>query len=125
MQADIESRIGVDALDLLLAEREQLVGQAASLYAVYGPYGTAEHRRKVALAASELQVRADLAEAGEKATEGKVDALARSHPTYLAFLDAMEQGRASWLVTETLIQAIADKIQRGNGLIRAYASEPR
>ena len=125
MHSDIESRIGVDALDLLLAEREQLVASAAALYAVWGPFGTGEHRRKVALAAAELQVRADLAVSGEKATEGKVDAMARSHPTYLAFLDGMEAGRAEWLVIETQLQAIADKVQRGNGLIRAYASEPR
>ena len=51
--------------------------------------------------------------------------MARTHPTYLAFLDGMESGRAEWLVIETQLQAIADKVQRGNGLIRAYASEPR
>ena len=122
---DIESRIGITSLDHLLAEREQLVQQAASLYAVYGPFGTIEHRRKVALATAELQVRAELSLGGEKATEGKVDAMARTHPTYLKFLDAMEAGRAEWLVTETRIQGITDQIQRGNVLSRYAASEPR
>ena len=122
---DIESRIGITSLDLLLAEREQLVGQAASLYAVYGPFGTIEHRRKVALATAELQVRSDLQAREEKATEGKVDAMARTHPTYLKFLDAMESGRAEWLVTETRIQGITDQVQRGNVLSRYAASEPR
>lgn len=125
MRGDMESRVGIEPLDQLLAERERLVGEAASLYALYGPFGTAEHRRKVALATAELQVRAELQESGEKATEGKVDAMARTHSTYLAFLDGMESGRAEWLVIETQLQAIADKVQRGNGLIRAYASEPR
>ena len=125
MLHDIESRIGIPSLDLLLAEREQLVSQAATLYAVYGPFGTIEHRRKVALAMAELQVRNDLQSKEEKATEGKVDALSRTHSTYLAFLDAMESGRAEWLVTETRIQGITDQIQRGNVLSRYVASEPR
>lgn len=125
MHHDIEARIGITSLDHLLAERERLVGQASSLYAVYGPFGTVEHRRKVALAMSELQVRADLQSKEEKATEGKVDAMARTHPTYLAFLDGMEAGRAEWLVTETAIQGITDQIQRGNVLSRYVASEPR
>lgn len=125
MRHEIEARVGIDPLDRLLAERERLAGEASKLYAVYGPFGTAEHRRKVALALAELQVRDRLAADGEKATEGKVDALARSHPTYLAFLDGMEAGRAEWLVTETQLQGIADRIQRGNALTRFAASEPR
>jgi hypothetical protein len=119
---DLETRIGIAPLDHLLAEREQLVREAASLYALYGPFGTAEHRRKVALALAELQVRA---EATEKMTEGKVDAMARTHPTYLAFLDGMEAGRAEWLVTETRIQGITDQIARGNALTRYAATEPK
>lgn len=122
---DLESRIGITPLDALLAEREQLVAAAASLYALYGPFGTAEHRRKVALALAELQVRAAIAVTGEKATEGKVDAMARTHPTYLGFLDGMEAGRAEWLVTETKIQSITDQIARGNALTRYAATEPK
>jgi hypothetical protein len=118
----IESRIGIDPIDELIAERDQLVQEAAPLYALYGPGGTAEHRRKVAQAAAELQVRA---EATEKMTEGKIDALGRTHPTYLAYLDSMELGRAEWLVTETKIQAITDRINRGNHLTRYAATEPR
>jgi hypothetical protein len=44
---------------------------------------------------------------------------------YLDFLDAMEAGRAEWLVAETKLQSIADHIQRGNSLVRYAASEPR
>ena len=120
--SDIEHRIGIAPIDLLLAQREQLVAEAAPLYAVYGPFGTIEHRRKVALAVAELQVRA---EATEKMTEGKVDATARTHPTYLAFLEQMESGRAEWLVTETRIQGITDQIARGNAITRYAATEPK
>jgi len=119
---EIEKRIGIMPIDELLEYRELLVAEAASLYAVFGPFGTVEHRRKVALALAELQVRA---EATEKMTEGKVDALARSHPTYLKFLDEMEAGRASWLLTETKIQNVADRITREHALVRYAASEPR
>ena len=122
---DIEARIGIEPLDELLDLRGKLVAQAASLYALYGPFGTAEHRRKVSLAMAELQVRRDLTDSGEKATEGKVDAMARTHPTYLGFLDGMEAGRAEWLVTETRIQSITDRISRGNALTRYAATEPK
>ncbi len=122
---DLETRIGIAPLDHLLAEREQLVREAASLYALYGPFGTAEHRRKVSLAMAELQVRRDLTDSGEKATEGKVEAMSRTHPTYLTFLDTLEAGRAEWLMTENAIQSITDRITRGNTLSRYVASEPR
>jgi hypothetical protein len=122
---DIETRVGIPSLDELLAERYELTKHAASVYAMYGPFGTAELRRKVVLATSELQVRADFAASGEKATEGKVDALARTHQMYLDFLDAMEAGRAEWLVIETKLQDITDQIQRGNVLAKYAASEPR
>jgi hypothetical protein len=122
---DIESRVGIPSLDELLAARHELTQQSASLYAMYGPFGTAEHRRKVVLATAELQVRNDLAATGEKVTEGKVDALSRTHPMYLDFLDAMESARAEWLVIETRLQGITDQIQRGNVLARYAANEPR
>lgn len=124
-RSDIESRVGIEPLDILLAERETLVREAAALYAVYGPFGTAEHRRKVALALSDLQTRNELASLNEKATEAKVDAMARTHSTYQKFLDEMEAGRAAWLVTETRIQSITDRISRGNALTRYASSEPR
>jgi hypothetical protein len=41
---DIESRVGIPSLDELLAERYELTKQAASVYAMYGPFGTAELR---------------------------------------------------------------------------------
>ena len=120
---DLEQRIGLDPIDVLLARRERLVKLAASLYAVWGPFGTGEARRKSALALAHLQVRDELGD--QKATEAKVDAMARTHPTYLAFLDAMEDGRARWLMAENDIQAVADTIHRGQALTRAYANEPR
>lgn len=122
---DIESRIGIDPVDQLLAQREELVREAASLYALYGPFGTAEHRRKIALALAELQVRSECAGDDKKPTEAKVDAMARTHPTYLKFLDGMEEGRASWLVTENAIQSINDRVARGNRLAHYASSEPR
>jgi len=74
---------------------------------------------------AELQVRRNLTDSGEKATEGKVEAMSRTHPTYLTFLDTLEAGRAEWLMTENAIQSITDRITRGNTLSRYVASEPR
>jgi hypothetical protein len=48
----------------------------------------------------------------------------RDAVAYLAFLDAMEDGRARWLMAENDIPSITDRIHRGQSLVRAYASEP-
>lgn len=120
---DIEERIGIVPLDQLLQERGELVESSADLFARYGPYGTAEARLKTALAVAELQVRADFE--GSKVTEKFVEARARTHPLYLAAVDATETGRAKWAVAQDRIQGCTDAINRGQVLARAYANEPR
>jgi hypothetical protein len=120
--SDFEDRIGIEPIDVLLAKREHLVKLAAGLYAVWGPFGTGEARRKSALALAAMQVRES---AESKMTEKAIEDASRNHPTYLSFLDAMEDGRARWLMAENDIQAVGDTIFRGQSLVRAYASEPR
>lgn len=121
----LEQRVGIEPLDELLAHRAQYVQMASRMHALYGPFGTIEHRRKVALAAAYLQVREDFAASGTKGTEAQIDAHARTHPTYLKFLDEMEKGRAEYLVIENELQSITDRINRGNVLTRYAATEPK
>jgi hypothetical protein len=120
MSHDLEARAGLDDLSALHAERNTLVQLGANLYARYGPFGTSEARRKSALALAAMQVRAA---ATEKMTEKAIEDASRNHPTYLACLDAMEEGRADWLVLENKIQNITDHIQRGPALIRYAVAE--
>lgn len=120
MSADLETRAGLDPLARLHAERDELVRRAASLYARYGAWGTAEARRKSALALAAMQIRAA---AKSKMTERAIEDEARNHPTYLTCLDEMEDGRATWLVIENQIQSVTDQIQRGPAILRFAAAE--
>ena len=120
MGKDLEARAGLDDLSALHAKRDALVKTASNLYARFGPFGTAEARRKSALALAAMQVRAD---ATERLTEKAIEDASRTHKTYLACLDEMEDGRATWLVLENKIQNITDVIQRGPALARFAAAE--
>jgi hypothetical protein len=120
MSHDLETRAGLDPLARLHAKRDELVQRSASLYARFGAYGTAEARRKSALALAAMQVR----QAVEgKITEKAIDDAAHVHPTYLAYLDEMEEGRATWLVLENQTQNVTDEIARGPALARFAAAE--
>lgn len=120
MSRDLEARAGADDLAALHAKRDTLVKAAANLYARFGAFGTAEARRKSALALAAMQVREA---ATERMTEKAIEDASRNHPTYLAYLDEMEEGRATWLILENQIQSITDAIQRGPALLRYAAAE--
>lgn len=120
MSRDLETRAGLDDLSALHAKRDTLVKAASNLYARFGPFGTAEARRKSALALAAMQVREA---ATERMTEKAIEDASRNHPTYLAYLDEMEEGRATWLIMENKIQSITDVIARGPSLARFAAAE--
>ena len=62
----------------------------ASLEAWYGDFGWAQHIRKVVLSNCAEIVRA---EATEKLSEARIDALAHIHPLYVGFLTDCLNGR--------------------------------
>lgn len=65
----------------------------ADLEAWYGPFGFAEHWRKVVLANCREAERGVATANGEKITEARLDDKARLHPNYLAFLTTHLIGR--------------------------------
>jgi hypothetical protein len=65
----------------------------AELEAFYGPWGYAEHWRKVCLANCRELVRAGAVLGNQKVTESRIDDLARTHGIYLQFLTDHLHGR--------------------------------
>jgi len=68
----------------------------AVLAAWYGPFGWADHLRKVTLANCSEMIRAQYALADLKLSEARLDALSRVHPAYLKFLAVHLEGRILW-----------------------------
>lgn len=65
----------------------------ADLEAWYGPFGNADHWRKVVLANAREIVRATNALGGEKISEARIDDRARTSDAYLEFLATHLHGR--------------------------------
>jgi hypothetical protein len=65
----------------------------ASLESWFGPFGHAEHLRKVVLASCREAVRAKYALAGEKITVDRTDDLARLSDKYVSYLIETLNGR--------------------------------
>lgn len=63
------------------------------LEAFYGPFGYADHWRKVCLANCRELVRAGASLGKQKISEARIDDLARTHPIYLQFLTDHLHGR--------------------------------
>lgn len=68
----------------------------AQLAAWYGPFGWADHLRKVVQANCGEVIRAHYALDGEKISEARLDALARVHPAYVEWLVKNLAGRIAY-----------------------------
>jgi hypothetical protein len=127
--SDAEDRAGVEELSVLLAERSIIVGKLAALWAQYGPGGLAESTRKNEELRLSAMVRA-LAVAnrkeGEKMpTEGAIEEGARSHPDYTGIMARQTTDRAEYFRLNADMEAVEYRIQRGQALLRMFASEAR
>ena len=120
---EIEARMGLPSLESLLAERDTLVQQVASLRARHGPFGTYQDLRKIELARVAATIRAKAVEAGAKITEAAIEEAAHSHSDYIAFVTDATNEKAGWIVRENRIQGIQDTIQRANVIGRFLAAE--
>lgn len=65
----------------------------ASVESWFGPFGYADHYRKVVLSGCREAVRAKYAVKEQKISESRIDDLARTHPNYLGFLADSLEGR--------------------------------
>lgn len=124
-QREAEGRAGVEAIDLLHAERDKVVGELAPLRAIYGAFGTADHLRKVELARTRQIVQARAVLDGKKLTQDDLDMGARLHEDYVGYIAEMTTGRTRWIQLEERLTAIDQRIQRGQALLRFVANEPR
>lgn len=123
--ADIEIRAGVEPLDALLDERATIVAKLAPLYALYGPGGVAESTLSAERCRVVGLLRAMAAAKEEKITEAALESGARAHPDYLALIAQQTTERAEYFRLTEAMTAIEFRIQRGQALLRAYASEPK
>lgn len=123
--ADLEAKIGLQPLDELLAARDDLVEQAASLHARHGGWGTWDHERKSRLAIIAALLRAQALRDGVKVTEASLTEAAHASPDYMTFVTEATNDRAELFRLESKIQAIDATIQRANVIARYAANEAR
>ena len=121
--ADVESRIGVEPIEVLLAQRRELVEKNATLQAIYGSFGTFEHQRKTELALIKAKLRAEFT--GTKVTEAQLDEGAHADPRYIAFITQATKQRAEWAMVENDLEAIDATIRRGQSITHYPAAESR
>lgn len=120
---DIESRMGLPSVESLLAERDTLVQQIATLRAKHGPFGTFEALRKIELATIASSLRARALSEVRKITEAAIDEAAHADERYVRFMAEATQEKAEWAVQENRIVGIGETINRGNVIGRYLAAE--
>lgn len=123
VRREIESRIGLESLDHLLAERHELVQNVADLRARHGSFGTWGDIRKSQLAAIAQSIRAKALNATVKLTEAAIDDAAHADPRYVELVTAATRERAELTVAEDRIQAINERIMRDQVLARFVTAE--
>ena len=123
MKADVEE------LAVLLAERAIIVGKLAPLFALYGPGGTAESVRKNEEMRLRGLVRALAVvtrKEGEKPpTEAALEEGARGHADFTGLVARQTTERADFFRLNADLEAIEYRINRGQALLKMFASEAR
>lgn len=122
-ERELESRVGIEPLDELLAERARLVDEVAPLRALYGSFGMFDAQRKVELSKVEALIRTEALTRGTKVTEAFIEQQAHAAESYADYIAQSLEARAQWALLEDRIQAINDRINRGNVLGRYAAQE--
>jgi len=124
-RSDAEDRMGVEPVDKLLADRAGIVEALAPMWAEYGPGGIGEHRLSAERSRIIGLLRAMAAAEDKKVTEAALEAGSRAHPAYLAMMAKQTTERAEFFRQQEQLRAIDFRLNRGQALLRAYASEPK
>lgn len=121
---DLEAKIGIPSIEELLAERDELVKQAAPLWAKYGPGEVWTHIRKSTLSTLELLYRAKAADANppEKMTDAIASAKAHDDERYTDLLTQAVKDRETLYLLQDRIDAVNQMIMRGN-VVASYAKQ--
>jgi hypothetical protein len=120
---EIQERMGIPSIEALLAERDTLVRQVASLRAVHGSFGTYDAYRKIELASIAQIIRAEAAGKGTKVTEAFIEEAAHASGRYLDFVTKATQEKAQLAELENRIQGINDTVNRGQAVAKYLAAE--
>jgi hypothetical protein len=123
--SDVELRIGLQPVEELLAQRRTLIEKVADMRARFGPFGTADHLRKIELSRLHGLIRAQALRDKRRITNQQVDEEAHAHPDYYDFVTAMTIKRAEWVKLEAQIEEIDMTINRGQAIARYLALEAR
>lgn len=123
--AELEQRIGVEPLDALLDRRTTLVNKLAPMFALYGTGGVAESQLSAERCRIVGLLRAMAAAKEEKITEAALEAGSRAHPDYLNLIAQQTTERAEFFRLNEELHTIDFRINRGQALIKAWASEAR
>ena len=119
----VESRAEVESLDALHAERRALLPEYTKLRALYGPFGTADARRKAMVSVVAIRVRRDLLAKNEKVTEAYLDAAAHADEQYQRHLDERDAGAARYLKLDTTVTEIEERIRSRETELNCYRAE--
>ena len=123
--AELEAKLGIEPIDKLLAERDELVEQSATLHARYGAFGTWGDERKSKLAVIAALLRAQALRDGVKVTEASLEEAAHASGEYMAAVTVATVDRAELYRLESKISNIDATIQRANMIGRYAAAEAR
>ena len=119
--ADIETRMGIQPLEELHAERDVLVKQVAPLKVKWGPGGLGQHLRKAELSMVEETIRGKAAVEERKITEAAIEQGGHADPRYVEWLTTAAAEFAEMILLENEIDKINEKIIRG-GQAGKYAT---
>jgi hypothetical protein len=122
---DLEDRVGTGHIEHHVARWLTLSKERAPLHAVHGPGGTYDARRKANVSTIKMQVRAESVAAGQKLTVDEIDAIAHADDRYVDFITGATMDRTRLAEIEDAMEGIKMVVNREQGLIRAYAQEPR
>jgi hypothetical protein len=119
----VEDRAQVAALGDLQARRRTLLATLAPLKALHGHGGLYDDKRKQLLEACKIRARMTLTDAGQKITEGMVDAMAYADEQYAAFIDSGITARIDYLTLANELTEIEEQIRDRELCLLVYNSE--
>jgi hypothetical protein len=121
----LESRAEIDSLESLHVQRRQLLPEYAVLRALHGSNGKWDAKRKQMLEAIKVRVRMEAQQRGEKVTEGYIDALAHADDQYASMIDQAIMGATRYVMLDTEVSEIEERIKSREIELLAYSSEVR
>ena len=120
---DMESKLGIQPIEELLAERAVLVKRVADLRARYGSGGTWDALRKTQLCQIAALIRAEAVRDSRKMTEAQLDQEAHADPRYVGAITQATKDRVEWAILEDQIQGVNETINRGQVVARFAVAE--